>query len=240
MITGASTLVVSRLDYSAINNFTIASNIIIAMIGFSSALLTPLLQIFTRMFKMSEFSILSNSMFDITKIISFFSILTFVIFIYFAEYFFKLYLGKGFSSEVVSIFLSLAAIHLVRLYGIPFFLVLVATGDHTRTVKYSFLDGFVNFVFCMIFVKAFGVIGVSYSLALSTLLVFAIYSLKFINQIMIFKIEKFKLLVLFLFIPMLIIFSGFTDSLVPKMSLLTLSLLTLIALHVNIFTRIKK
>ncbi|MCS6113306.1 polysaccharide biosynthesis protein [Shewanella baltica] len=208
LISGIGVFVVSIYDYSNLAYFVLAMTMVNAIVGLLGAIVNPIIQ---PIVKLNE----AGNGFGVDRLVIALSmILSLVIFSgvnfsnYISIYVLELWAGKANGILVNNYFNMLLVAFSIRMVIAPYGMKLVANAKQLKIAHYPVIEGILNLILSIFFVKKYGAIGIAYGTTVSALVIICVYTVRFTLE----NVQRSfftSILLSFLLIPILSVVSVF-------------------------------
>lgn len=159
LVTGMNSTIVGYYSFADVAYFTIANGLVMALIGFASTGLNPLIQVFTGMHANNRSENIATIVIHLNNILSLLILFAFIAYHFVENVMFTSWLNPEYS-EPVSHFVSLLIISACfRVLNVPYALSLIATGNQSKALFGALIEGGSNFFLAVILCS---IMGVSY------------------------------------------------------------------------------
>jgi len=177
LVSGIGVLIISKYDYEHVANYSVAMSLVGLISGAMSTVLSPLIQPLTHLYKTGNENGISKVFKIVTISICIIIPFSVLVSLYIGEFLFDILTNRDNSAEVSSMFSALLLVYLIRSIGVPFGLVLLAKAKHSNIILFPFVEGALCFGFSLLFinVSSVGWLSIVYAVALSALIIMAIY-----------------------------------------------------------------
>lgn len=177
LVSGIGVLIISKYDYEHVANYSVAMSLVGLISGAMSTVLSPLIQPLTHLYKTGNENGISKVFKIVTISICIIIPFSVLVSLYIGEFLFDILTNRDNSAEVSSMFSALLLVYLIRSIGVPFGLVLLAKAKHSNIMLFPFVEGALCFGFSLLFINVFSVgwLSIVYAVALSALIIMAIY-----------------------------------------------------------------
>ncbi|MGI2140642.1 hypothetical protein [Shewanella baltica] len=157
LVTGMNSTIVGYYSFSDVAYFTIANGLVMALIGFVSTGLNPLIQVFTGMHANNKSKNIAAVIVHLNNVLSFLMLLFFIMYHSVNDFIFTNWLTSEYVGPV-SDFVNLLIISAcVRVLNVPYALSLIATGNQSKALLGALIEGSSNFILALILCSLWGV-----------------------------------------------------------------------------------
>ncbi|WP_345859450.1 hypothetical protein [Shewanella algae] len=170
LVTGLNSTIVGYFSFIDVAYFTIANGLVLAIIGFFSTGMNPLIQVFTSFFSKGEYVNLSFLIIFLNKLLSFAILLFYVIYNSVDDIFFRNWLNGDFSTPVSEYAALLVIGMCIRILNIPYSLALIATNNQNKALAGALLEGVSNVLLGLAFCYFINVRYIVLSMIISTVM----------------------------------------------------------------------
>lgn len=170
LVNGVNTSIVGYFSFRDVAYFSIANGLVLALVGFLSSGLNPLIQVFTGFHEGLDKNKLSKTIVYTTRGLAIVMLLSFTTYHILRELFLTLWMSPEYSypvGEFIDIMIIGACI---RALNIPYALALIATENQNKALFGALLEGVTNISLGIIFCVVFGVHAIVYAMVISSLI----------------------------------------------------------------------
>jgi O-antigen/teichoic acid export membrane protein len=169
LVTGINSTIVGYFSFQHVAYFTIANGLVMALIGFASTGLNPLIQIFTSMHAKRQTEQISKIIINANNALSVLMLTAFVIYHLLSSSLFSIWLNDDYALPVASFVDLLIVSACFRVLNVPYALALIATGNQSRALLGALVEGGSNVLLSIVFCLFFGVETLPYAMILSSI-----------------------------------------------------------------------
>lgn len=170
LVTGINSTIVGYFSFQHVAYFTIANGLVMALIGFASTGLNPLIQVFTGMHAKRQTEQISKIIINANNALSVLMLTAFVIYHLFSSSLFSIWLNEDYASPVAQFVDLLIISACFRVLNVPYALALIATGNQSKALLGALVEGVVNLILAFLFSYAFGVIYLPFAMIISSVI----------------------------------------------------------------------
>ncbi|WP_110791773.1 flippase [Cronobacter sakazakii] len=182
LISGIGTFTVGKFSFNELAEFAVIMTLVNAVVGVVGAISNPIIQPIIRLHTAGR----ANCVEKLVTMLSAAFALTIFIGVttssYLAIYILRIWLGHDISAGLDITFTALLATYLIRMIAAPYGMMLVAYGKQLSISHLPLLEGLLNFLLSIYFVRQYGAIGIAYSTAISGISLMSYYAVKFFRE----------------------------------------------------------
>lgn len=208
LVNGMNTSIVGYFSFRDVAYFTIANGLVMALFGFLSSGLNPLIQIFTGFHANDDKEKLANIVVIITKLLAVVMLIAFSVYHVLRDYLLEYWMSTEYSYPVGEFIDTLIVATCIRALNIPYALALIATENQSKALFGALLEGVTNIILGIVFCSIYGVHAIVYAMIISSVIA-TLYNiiinlkLTFIDiPILKFRFFSLEIILLLLSIPL--------------------------------------
>lgn len=236
-ISGTGAFIVGKYDFQNLAYYILALTLINAVVGIAGAIINPIIQPVVKLNAKGLHNEVDNLVVKLSLLLSVLIFVGLNISHNVSEFVLNLWVGADKAGPTNQIFNFLLAAFSIRIVVSPYGMKLVAEGKQLRISHYPLLEGIINLLLSIFFVKEFGAIGIAYSTMCSALLLMIAYAYKFSSESAL-RYSMVKISMPFFIIPMLSLSSVFFLGYFPMSEMVLFSQLLSLIPAVFILRRI--
>jgi O-antigen/teichoic acid export membrane protein len=217
LIINLNGIIVGRYVFNQYAYYALSVTLTTMIVGFINAGLTPVLQPLIKICHSDDKVKLDGFVFILSMSILKLSIFFILGCLIFGKVALDIWIGPDVAMHTYPVFLFLLLVNFSRLIGAPLGLVYLAKGKQNEIMFLPLLEGVTSVLLTFLFVNKYGIYSSSIAIAISTLIIMAIYTFRLID-IAALNTSKIKYRCLFAFGP-LIMMSCFYGLIKTKISL---------------------
>lgn len=146
LVSGMNTSIVGYYSFNDVAYFAMANGIVMALVGFVSTGLNPLIQVFTSQYAKDDCKTSVKIIYASTRALSLFMLLSFALYFIVRDVFLFSWLQHDYAVHVGSFIDLLIIGACIRVLNIPYALALIATGNQNKALLGALVEGFINIV----------------------------------------------------------------------------------------------
>lgn len=236
-ISGTGAFIVGKYDFQNLAYYILALTLINAVVGIAGAIINPIIQPVVKLNAKGLHNEVDNLVVKLSLLLSVLIFIGLNISHYVSEFVLNLWIGADKAGPTNQIFNYLLAAFSIRIVVSPYGMKLVAEGKQLRISHYPLVEGVINLILSIFFVKEFGAIGIAYSTMCAALLLMIAYAYKFSSESAL-RNSMVKISMPFFIIPMLSLSSVFLLGYFPMSEMVFFSQLLILIPAVFILRRI--
>lgn len=169
LISGLATMLVGYFDFSHVPAYSLAVTLITIMAGLQQALMSPLISAGAKLNARPESRAeLSNLMIRSTRICVIVLFLSVVTIQFFGDWFLKIWLGNGYSPDIIDLLMVLVIGSMVRNATVPYAMLLMALNMQKLALITAFIEGVITLTASVVLGSHLGAMGVAYGALLGS------------------------------------------------------------------------
>lgn len=170
LISGLATMLVGYFDFAHAAAYSLAVTLITIMGGLQQALMSPLISAGAKLNARAESRAeLPDLMIRSTRICLLVMLFSVVMIQFFGDWFLKIWLGNGYSGDIIDLLLVLTIAALIRNTSVPYAMLLMALNMQKQALITSFIEGVIILSASIVLGSRFGAMGVAYGSLLGSL-----------------------------------------------------------------------
>lgn len=170
LVSGMNTSIVGYFSFRDVAYFTIANGLVMALVGFLSSGLNPLIQVFTGFHVNKNKSKLAVTIVFVTRLVTVLMLLSFIMYHFLRDDLLSLWLSKEYRNPVGDFINLLIIGACIRLMNIPYALALIATNNQSKALYGALFEGVVNITLAILFCWKYGVYSIAYAMIISSII----------------------------------------------------------------------
>ncbi|MBV7598798.1 hypothetical protein [Aeromonas sp. sia0103] len=170
LVNGMNTSIVGYFSFRDVAYFTIANGLVMALIGFLSSGLNPLIQVFTGFHANHDKYKLANTVTLITRILAMIMLLSYTAYHLLRDYLLVLWMSPEYSYPVGDFIDLLIIGACIRALNIPYALALIGTENQSKALYGALFEGISNISLGILFCMTYGVHAIAYAMVVSSLI----------------------------------------------------------------------
>ncbi|ALQ09318.1 flippase [Pseudoalteromonas sp. 20-92] len=209
LISGIGIFVVSIYDFENLPYFVLAMTMVNAVVGLLGAIVNPIIQPIVKLNEADNKKGVDELVMSLSMIFALATFLGVNISNYISLQILQLWVGDSNGELANNYFNYLLVAFSIRMVIAPYGMKLVANGHQLKIAHFPVIEGVLNLVFSICFVREFGAIGIAYSTILSAIVIMLVYARKYSKETILDKSALFIFLS-FLLIPSIAVISIFS------------------------------
>lgn len=163
LVSGLATMMVGYFDFQRVASYSLALTLITIMIGLQQALMSPLISAGAKLNARAETRAeLPPLLIKATRICFAGLLVSIVLIKFFGDWFLKIWLGSGYSDDILSLLLVLAVANMIRNTAVPYAMLLMALNMQKQVQVTVFIEGAITLIASVVFAYQYGALGVAY------------------------------------------------------------------------------
>jgi O-antigen/teichoic acid export membrane protein len=212
LISGAGIFVVSVYHFNSLAYFALAMILVNASVGIFGAAINPVIQPIVKLIQSGRADTVDKLVINLSFIFALIAILISCTIGIISPAVIRFWLDDSDAKQVSLYFDYLLIANIIRLVAAPYGMKLVADARQLKVAYYPIVEGLLNFVLSIYFVRLFGVVGVAYATAISAVLILFVYSVRYYLELSCEK-KRYLIFIVFFVIPifslLITYYSGF-------------------------------
>lgn len=182
LISGIGTFTVGKFAFNELAGYVLAMTLINAVVGIIGAITSPIIQPMLRLHNAGKAHNLEKLVVTLSLLYAFIVYITYFVSSNISGWVLNLWLGRNLSEHIEASFTLLLTAFLIRMIAAPYGMMLVAYGRQLSVSYLPLLEGVINFVLSVFFVKEYGAVGIAYATAISGMSIMIFYAFKFYRE----------------------------------------------------------
>lgn len=170
LVNGMNTSIVGYFSFRDVAYFTIANGLVMALVGFLSSGLNPLIQVFTGFHANNDKEKLAKVVIMITKLLAVIVLVAFSLYHILRDYLLEYWMSVEYSYPVGQFIDVLIVAACIRILNIPYALALIATENQSKALFGALLEGVVNIILGILFCAVYSVHAIVYAMIASSII----------------------------------------------------------------------
>ena len=163
LVSGVAIMMVGYFDFQRVASYSLAATLITIMIGVQQAIISPLLPAGAKLNAREETRPELAGLLNRSTLICMLSLgLSVLLMKFLGDWFLQLWLGKGYSPDILKILLILAAANLIRNTALPYSMLLLAVNMQKQVQLTVLVEGIVTLIASLTLASSHGAIGIAY------------------------------------------------------------------------------
>lgn len=200
LISGIGVFVVSIYDFENLAFFVLAMTMVNAIVGLLGAVTNPIIQPIVKLNESGSHNKVDELIIALSLIFSLVILVGVNFSSYVSLYILQAWVGIENGLAANEYFNYLLVAFSIRMIIAPYGMKLIANAEQLKVAHYPVVEGVLNFIFSIYFLKAFGAIGIAYSTMLSALIIMSVYAFKYSREI-ILRAKSVNIFLIFVILP---------------------------------------
>lgn len=169
LVNGMNTSIVGYYSFNDVAYFAMANGIVMALVGFVSTGLNPLIQVFTSQYAKGDCETSVKIIYASTRVLSLFMLLAFIFYFAVRDVFLFTWLQHDYAVHVGSFIDFLIISACIRVLNIPYALALIATGNQNKALLGALVEGLINITLGIVLCSTLGAKYITVAMIISSI-----------------------------------------------------------------------